>query len=79
MRVKLEQLHIGSIIRGHSSGTSSFSFPPGIDANIKDSLGRTVLDILKEHPSQKSLQIATLLQGKQYRMVDDFALQPRLN
>ncbi|XP_031205003.1 ankyrin repeat and sterile alpha motif domain-containing protein 1B isoform X10 [Mastomys coucha] len=35
---------------------------PGIDANIKDSLGRTVLDILKEHPSQKSLQIATLLQ-----------------
>uniref|UniRef100_A0A8D0TC34 Ankyrin repeat and sterile alpha motif domain containing 1B n=1 Tax=Sus scrofa TaxID=9823 RepID=A0A8D0TC34_PIG len=33
-----------------------------IDANIKDSLGRTVLDILKEHPSQKSLQIATLLQ-----------------
>ncbi|XP_023364986.1 ankyrin repeat and sterile alpha motif domain-containing protein 1B isoform X4 [Otolemur garnettii] len=34
----------------------------GIDANIKDSLGRTVLDILKEHPSQKSLQIATLLQ-----------------
>ncbi|XP_054974566.1 ankyrin repeat and sterile alpha motif domain-containing protein 1B isoform X9 [Sorex araneus] len=34
----------------------------GIDANITDSLGRTVLDILKEHPSQKSLQIATLLQ-----------------
>ncbi|XP_073940284.1 ankyrin repeat and sterile alpha motif domain-containing protein 1B isoform X5 [Castor canadensis] len=34
----------------------------GIDANIKDSLGRTVLDILKEHPSQKSLQIAALLQ-----------------
>ncbi|KAG6928316.1 ankyrin repeat and sterile alpha motif domain containing 1B [Chelydra serpentina] len=36
----------------------------GIDANIKDSLGRTVLDILKEHPSQQSLQIATLLQGE---------------
>uniref|UniRef100_A0A8D0DR03 Ankyrin repeat and sterile alpha motif domain-containing protein 1B n=1 Tax=Salvator merianae TaxID=96440 RepID=A0A8D0DR03_SALMN len=34
----------------------------GIDANIKDSLGRTVLDILKEHPSQQSLQIAALLQ-----------------
>ncbi|XP_074123271.1 ankyrin repeat and sterile alpha motif domain-containing protein 1B isoform X15 [Sminthopsis crassicaudata] len=34
----------------------------GIDANIKDSLGRTVLDVLKEHPSQKSLQIAALLQ-----------------
>uniref|UniRef100_A0A6I8PRA8 Ankyrin repeat and sterile alpha motif domain containing 1B n=1 Tax=Ornithorhynchus anatinus TaxID=9258 RepID=A0A6I8PRA8_ORNAN len=34
----------------------------GIDANIKDSVGRTVLDVLQEHPSQKSLQIATLLQ-----------------
>ncbi|KAI1239035.1 Ankyrin repeat and sterile alpha motif domain-containing protein 1B, partial [Lamprotornis superbus] len=34
----------------------------GIDTNIKDSLGRTVLDILKEHPSQQSLQIASLLQ-----------------
>ncbi|KAJ7329947.1 hypothetical protein JRQ81_016121 [Phrynocephalus forsythii] len=34
----------------------------GIDANIKDSLGRTVLEILKEHPSQQSLQIAALLQ-----------------
>ncbi|XP_030816614.1 ankyrin repeat and sterile alpha motif domain-containing protein 1B isoform X4 [Camarhynchus parvulus] len=34
----------------------------GIDTNIKDSLGRTVLDILKEHPSQQSLQIAALLQ-----------------
>ncbi|XP_052523799.1 ankyrin repeat and sterile alpha motif domain-containing protein 1B isoform X3 [Tympanuchus pallidicinctus] len=34
----------------------------GVDANIKDSLGRTVLDILKEHPSQQSLQIAALLQ-----------------
>ncbi|XP_048789511.1 ankyrin repeat and sterile alpha motif domain-containing protein 1B isoform X6 [Lagopus muta] len=36
----------------------------GVDANIKDSLGRTVLDILKEHPSQQSLQIAALLQGE---------------
>ncbi|XP_066175462.1 ankyrin repeat and sterile alpha motif domain-containing protein 1B isoform X4 [Sylvia atricapilla] len=34
----------------------------GIDTNIKDSLGRTVFDILKEHPSQQSLQIAALLQ-----------------
>ncbi|XP_059672671.1 ankyrin repeat and sterile alpha motif domain-containing protein 1B [Gavia stellata] len=34
----------------------------GIDTNIKDSLGRTVLDILKEHPSQQSLQIVALLQ-----------------
>uniref|UniRef100_A0A8D2Q4Q7 Ankyrin repeat and sterile alpha motif domain containing 1B n=1 Tax=Varanus komodoensis TaxID=61221 RepID=A0A8D2Q4Q7_VARKO len=38
----------------------------GIDANIKDNIGRTVLDILKEHPSQQSLQIAALLQGKQF-------------
>uniref|UniRef100_A0A8D2LCI5 Ankyrin repeat and sterile alpha motif domain containing 1B n=1 Tax=Varanus komodoensis TaxID=61221 RepID=A0A8D2LCI5_VARKO len=38
----------------------------GIDANIKDNIGRTVLDILKEHPSQQSLQIAALLQGKQW-------------
>uniref|UniRef100_A0A8C4K1X7 Ankyrin repeat and sterile alpha motif domain containing 1B n=1 Tax=Dromaius novaehollandiae TaxID=8790 RepID=A0A8C4K1X7_DRONO len=36
----------------------------GIDTKIKDSLGRTVLDILKEHPSQQSLQIAALLQGE---------------
>ncbi|XP_071408122.1 ankyrin repeat and sterile alpha motif domain-containing protein 1B isoform X6 [Pithys albifrons albifrons] len=36
----------------------------GIDTTIKDSLGRTVLDILKEHPSQQSLQIAALLQGE---------------
>uniref|UniRef100_A0A8C2T3U4 Ankyrin repeat and sterile alpha motif domain containing 1B n=1 Tax=Coturnix japonica TaxID=93934 RepID=A0A8C2T3U4_COTJA len=34
----------------------------GVDTNIKDSLGRTVLDILKEHPSQQSLQIVALLQ-----------------
>ncbi|XP_060101209.1 ankyrin repeat and sterile alpha motif domain-containing protein 1B isoform X1 [Heteronotia binoei] len=34
----------------------------GIDANIKDSLNRTVLDTLKEHPSQQSLQIVALLQ-----------------
>ncbi|XP_021264016.1 ankyrin repeat and sterile alpha motif domain-containing protein 1B isoform X1 [Numida meleagris] len=34
----------------------------GVDTSIKDSLGRTVLDILKEHPSQQSLQIAALLQ-----------------
>ncbi|KAM6306984.1 LOW QUALITY PROTEIN: ankyrin repeat and sterile alpha motif domain-containing protein 1B-like [Podargus strigoides] len=34
----------------------------GIDTNIKDSLGRTVLDILKEQPSQQSLQIVALLQ-----------------
>uniref|UniRef100_A0A8C0UST8 Ankyrin repeat and sterile alpha motif domain-containing protein 1B n=1 Tax=Cyanistes caeruleus TaxID=156563 RepID=A0A8C0UST8_CYACU len=41
----------------------------GIDTNIKDSLGRTVLDILKEHPSQQSLQIAALLQGKPHSII----------
>ncbi|KAM7328049.1 hypothetical protein ACRRTK_012141 [Alexandromys fortis] len=50
------------ILAVSSKDTPVSLFPPGIDANIKDSLGRTVLDILKEHPSQKSLQIATLLQ-----------------
>uniref|UniRef100_A0A8C2ICI9 Ankyrin repeat and sterile alpha motif domain containing 1B n=1 Tax=Cyprinus carpio TaxID=7962 RepID=A0A8C2ICI9_CYPCA len=36
----------------------------GIDANIRDCQGRTALDILREHPSQKSQQIASLIQGK---------------
>uniref|UniRef100_A0A667ZKR3 Ankyrin repeat and sterile alpha motif domain containing 1B n=1 Tax=Myripristis murdjan TaxID=586833 RepID=A0A667ZKR3_9TELE len=31
----------------------------GIDANLRDSQGRTALDILKEHPAQKSQQITT--------------------
>ncbi|XP_007905919.1 ankyrin repeat and sterile alpha motif domain-containing protein 1B isoform X4 [Callorhinchus milii] len=35
----------------------------GIDANIKDSQDWTALDILKEHPSQKSQQITALIQG----------------
>ncbi|MBN3321951.1 ANS1B protein, partial [Atractosteus spatula] len=34
----------------------------GIDANIKDSQERMALDILKEHPSQKSQQITALIQ-----------------
>uniref|UniRef100_A0A4W3IXA6 Ankyrin repeat and sterile alpha motif domain containing 1B n=1 Tax=Callorhinchus milii TaxID=7868 RepID=A0A4W3IXA6_CALMI len=34
----------------------------GIDANIKDSQDWTALDILKEHPSQKSQQITALIQ-----------------
>uniref|UniRef100_A0A9J8CTW6 Ankyrin repeat and sterile alpha motif domain containing 1B n=1 Tax=Cyprinus carpio carpio TaxID=630221 RepID=A0A9J8CTW6_CYPCA len=36
----------------------------GIDANIRDYQGRSALDILREHPSQKSQQIASLIQGK---------------
>uniref|UniRef100_A0A9J8ACH2 Ankyrin repeat and sterile alpha motif domain containing 1B n=1 Tax=Cyprinus carpio carpio TaxID=630221 RepID=A0A9J8ACH2_CYPCA len=34
----------------------------GIDANIRDYQGRSALDILREHPSQKSQQIASLIQ-----------------
>ncbi|MGH0162738.1 UNVERIFIED_CONTAM: hypothetical protein FKN15_067665 [Acipenser sinensis] len=37
----------------------------GIDANIKESQGRTALEILKEHPSQKSQEIAALIQALQ--------------
>uniref|UniRef100_A0A8C2B6F1 Ankyrin repeat and sterile alpha motif domain containing 1B n=1 Tax=Cyprinus carpio TaxID=7962 RepID=A0A8C2B6F1_CYPCA len=40
----------------------------GIDANIRDCQGRTALDILREHPSQKSQQIASLIQD--YMMSD---------
>ncbi|XP_031438826.1 ankyrin repeat and sterile alpha motif domain-containing protein 1B isoform X1 [Clupea harengus] len=34
----------------------------GIDVNIRDYQGRTALDILREHPTQKSQQIAGLIQ-----------------
>uniref|UniRef100_A0A8C2AL13 Ankyrin repeat and sterile alpha motif domain containing 1B n=1 Tax=Cyprinus carpio TaxID=7962 RepID=A0A8C2AL13_CYPCA len=40
----------------------------GIDANIRDYQGRSALDILREHPSQKSQQIASLIQD--YMMSD---------
>uniref|UniRef100_A0A672QIQ6 Ankyrin repeat and sterile alpha motif domain containing 1B n=1 Tax=Sinocyclocheilus grahami TaxID=75366 RepID=A0A672QIQ6_SINGR len=40
----------------------------GIDANIRDCQGRSALDILREHPSQKSQQIASLIQD--YMMSD---------
>ncbi|KAK7130095.1 hypothetical protein R3I93_019662 [Phoxinus phoxinus] len=40
----------------------------GIDANIRDCQGRTALDVLREHPSQKSQQIASLIQD--YMMSD---------
>uniref|UniRef100_A0A4W3INL3 Ankyrin repeat and sterile alpha motif domain containing 1B n=1 Tax=Callorhinchus milii TaxID=7868 RepID=A0A4W3INL3_CALMI len=42
----------------------------GIDANIKDSQDWTALDILKEHPSQKSQQITALIQGKIVTMIE---------
>ncbi|KAK1788783.1 hypothetical protein P4O66_002592 [Electrophorus voltai] len=34
----------------------------GIDVNIKDCQGKTALEILKEHPAQKSQQITALIQ-----------------
>ncbi|XP_067110193.1 ankyrin repeat and sterile alpha motif domain-containing protein 1B isoform X1 [Osmerus mordax] len=34
----------------------------GIDANIRDDQGRTALEILREHPAQKSQQITALIQ-----------------
>ncbi|XP_052434089.1 ankyrin repeat and sterile alpha motif domain-containing protein 1B isoform X3 [Carassius gibelio] len=40
----------------------------GIDANIRDYQGRSALDVLREHPSQKSHQIASLIQD--YMMSD---------
>ena len=36
----------------------------GIDTNLRDSQGRTALEILKEHPAPKSQQITALIQGK---------------
>ncbi|XP_078091601.1 ankyrin repeat and sterile alpha motif domain-containing protein 1B isoform X5 [Mustelus asterias] len=36
----------------------------GIDASIKDTQEWTALDILKDHPSQKSQQITALIQGE---------------
>lgn len=35
----------------------------GIEINLRDSQGRTALEILKEHPAQKSQQITALIQG----------------
>ncbi|XP_043943845.1 ankyrin repeat and sterile alpha motif domain-containing protein 1B isoform X6 [Protopterus annectens] len=43
----------------------------GINITIKDEQGRTVLDILKEHPSQKSQQIAALIQEFFEEKADD--------
>uniref|UniRef100_A0A8B9JEB7 Ankyrin repeat and sterile alpha motif domain containing 1B n=1 Tax=Astyanax mexicanus TaxID=7994 RepID=A0A8B9JEB7_ASTMX len=35
----------------------------GIDVNIRDYQGKTALEILREHPAQKSQQITALIQG----------------
>ncbi|KAJ8261827.1 hypothetical protein GJAV_G00158870, partial [Gymnothorax javanicus] len=42
----------------------------GIDANIQDSQGRTALEILKEHPAQKSQQITALIQEHMMEEMD---------
>lgn len=36
----------------------------GIDTSLRDSKGRTALDILKEHPAPKAQQITALIQGE---------------
>lgn len=36
----------------------------GIETNLRDSRGRTALEILREHPAPKSQQITALIQGK---------------
>uniref|UniRef100_A0A3Q4H2J0 Ankyrin repeat and sterile alpha motif domain containing 1B n=1 Tax=Neolamprologus brichardi TaxID=32507 RepID=A0A3Q4H2J0_NEOBR len=36
----------------------------GIDTNLRDSQGRTALEILRDHPAPKSQQITALIQGK---------------
>lgn len=41
----------------------------GIDTNLRDSQGRTALEILREHPAPKSQQITALIQGKTYTHV----------
>uniref|UniRef100_A0A8C1QEI7 Ankyrin repeat and sterile alpha motif domain containing 1B n=1 Tax=Cyprinus carpio TaxID=7962 RepID=A0A8C1QEI7_CYPCA len=46
----------------------------GIDANIRDCQGRTALDILREHPSQKSQQIASLIQGKLSKLLNEIKI-----
>lgn len=38
----------------------------GIETNLRDSRGRTALEILREHPAPKSQQITALIQGKMY-------------
>uniref|UniRef100_A0A672QIT7 Ankyrin repeat and sterile alpha motif domain-containing protein 1B n=1 Tax=Sinocyclocheilus grahami TaxID=75366 RepID=A0A672QIT7_SINGR len=43
----------------------------GIDANIRDCQGRSALDILREHPSQKSQQIASLIQESASHKMND--------
>uniref|UniRef100_A0A7N9AZ86 Ankyrin repeat and sterile alpha motif domain containing 1B n=1 Tax=Mastacembelus armatus TaxID=205130 RepID=A0A7N9AZ86_9TELE len=49
----------------------------GIDTNLRDSRGRTALEILRDHPAPKSQQITALIQGnthtldlnKQYQVI----------
>ncbi|XP_030623315.1 ankyrin repeat and SAM domain-containing protein 1A [Chanos chanos] len=48
----------------------------GIDVSIVDSKGQTALDIVREMPSQKSRQIAALIQGHMCGNPPDMALPP---
>lgn len=42
----------------------------GIDTNLRDSQGRTALEILRDHPAPKSQQITALIQGKDAHTFD---------
>lgn len=44
---------------------------PGIDVNIKDNRGLTALDTVRDLPSQKSQQIAALIEGVGHRTSGD--------
>ncbi|XP_074833326.1 ankyrin repeat and SAM domain-containing protein 1A isoform X4 [Carettochelys insculpta] len=51
----------------------------GIDVNIKDNRGLTALDIVRELPSQKSQQIAALIEGDVERAVTELIIDFETN
>ncbi|KAM3859288.1 ankyrin repeat and sterile alpha motif domain-containing protein 1B isoform 1-T1 [Diretmus argenteus] len=46
----------------------------GIDANLRDNQGRTALEILREHPAQKSQQITALIQEYMMEEVESWSV-----
>uniref|UniRef100_A0A3Q2CWP8 Ankyrin repeat and sterile alpha motif domain containing 1B n=1 Tax=Cyprinodon variegatus TaxID=28743 RepID=A0A3Q2CWP8_CYPVA len=53
----------------------------GIDTSLRDSQGRTALEILRDHPAPKSQQITALIQGKKNRRerYADLFYSPRIS
>uniref|UniRef100_A0A3Q2QB61 Ankyrin repeat and sterile alpha motif domain containing 1B n=1 Tax=Fundulus heteroclitus TaxID=8078 RepID=A0A3Q2QB61_FUNHE len=43
----------------------------GIDTSLRDSQGRTALEILRDHPAPKSQQITALIQGKRSTILEE--------